>query len=386
MELTLVLTHACNLGCPYCYAGRKFGKRMPKELGERALDQAFAKLQPGEEIQVGYFGGEPLLAWDLLQHFHLYAEGLARAKNVKLVGTATTNATLLTEERMDWMAAHGVVIAVSLDGIKESHDTTRPFVNGRSSHEDALRGLQIALRRAPLTEVICVVDPENVAHMSANLRFILDQGVRVVGLSLNYSGKWNEESLAVYERELERVGEEFIGRFRAGQDIYVSVLDSKIVGRLKGGLKECDQCSFGLGEVAVAPSGNMYPCERLVSDDADPQWVIGHIDQGYDTVKLAGILRQKHHQDPICSSCAIKDRCVSHCGCSRFFSSGDLADPGAPLCLTEQLNAKVADRVAKTLFWEANPVFMRKFYWERDLAGALAAVRAEEAPVLVAQG
>ncbi|MCZ7644550.1 MAG: radical SAM protein [Planctomycetota bacterium] len=384
MELTLVLTHACNLGCPYCYMGKKFGRRMPKELGERALEQAFAKLPPGEEIQVGYFGGEPLLAWDLLQHFHRYAENLARAKGAKLVGTVTTNATLLTEERMDWLVEHGVVVAISLDGIKASHDATRPFVNGKSSFEAARKGLKIALERAPLTEVLCVVDPDNAEHMSANARFLLDEGARVVALSMNYSGAWNEERLAVYERELERVGAEFVRRFRAGQDVYISILDAKIVGRLKGGLKECDRCSFGLGELAVAPSGNLYPCERLVGEDADPTWVIGHLERGYDLPKLAGMLSKKHRRDPLCESCAIRDRCASHCGCSRFFSSGDLADPGAPLCLTEQINARVADRVAQTLFWEANPTFMRKFYFERNLPAALAEAREAPAGELLA--
>jgi uncharacterized protein len=364
MELTLVLTHACNLGCPYCYMGQKFGRRMPKEIGEKSMRWGFDQLHEGDEIQMGYFGGEPLMAFDLLQHFHLRAEELAREKKVKLVGSCTTNATLLTKERMSWMVEHGVVIAVSLDGIKEAHDATRPFVNGSSSHEAVLRGLKIALEQAPLTEVICVIDPANVKHMHESALFILEQGVRVLSLSMNYSGNWDEESLAVYEQQLERVGDEFERRFRAGSDIYIASIDAKIVGRLKQGLKDCDRCSFGVGEIAVAPSGNLYPCERLVGEDNDPRFQIGHIDTGLNRPKIGAINARRTTLDPMCAQCEIRDRCMNTCGCSNMMSSGDEATPGAALCLAEQINAKVADRVAHNLFWEGNPVFLRKFYFE----------------------
>ncbi len=372
MELTLVLTHACNLGCPYCYMGQKFGRRMPKELGEKSLAWAFEQLSPGDEIQVGYFGGEPFMAWDLLQHFHLRAEELAARKRVKLTGTATTNATLLTDERMRWLAEHNVVIAVSLDGVREAHDATRPYAGGRSSHADVLRGLQIALRHAPLTEVICVVDPSNVRYMAQSARFILEQGVRVLSLSMNYAADWDEDSMGVFERELEKVGDEFLRRFRGGEDVYIANLDAKIIGRLKNGLKDCDRCSFGVGEVAVAPSGNLYPCERLVGEDNDPAMHIGHIDSGIDRARVAAINGRRTALDPTCAACEIRDRCMNTCGCSNIFSSGDVAVPGAALCSAEQLNARVADRVARTLFWEGNPGFLRKYYFENQPAAAIA--------------
>ncbi len=379
MELTLVLTHACNLGCPYCYMGKKFGRRMPKEIGEKSLRWAFDKLQPGSEIQVGYFGGEPLMAWDLLQHFHLKAEALARDKNVKLIGTVTTNATLLTEEQMKWMAEHNVVIAVSLDGIKEAHDATRPFVNGSSSHTATLRGLKIALRHAPLTEVICVIDPGNVRYMADSARFILSQGVRVLSLSMNYSAPWDEESMAIYEAQMQEVSEEFARHFRNGSDVYIASIDAKIIGRLKRGLKDCDRCSFGIGEVAVAPTGNLYPCERLVGEDNDATWQIGHIDSGIDYKKIGAINARRTTLDPTCAACDIRERCMNTCGCSNVFSSGDVAVPGAALCMAEQINARVADKIASKLFWEGNAAFLRKFYFE---SGAIFEHSAMEQPVL----
>jgi uncharacterized protein len=367
MELTLVITHACNLRCVYCYAGRKSFRHMPKEIGEKALAWAFNRLKPGDKIQVGYFGGEPLLAWDLVQHFHLHAKKLAAEKNVALKGTVTTNATLLTEQQMDWMAANGVYVGISIDGIETAHDATRRYASGDSTFAAARRGLKIALARAPLTQTVSVVDPGNVQYVAESTRFLLDEGVRVMSLSLNYGGAWDDAILACYANQIEQVGDEFIRRFRAGQDIYIACLDSKIIGHLKKGLKDCDKCSFGVGEIAVAPSGRLYPCERLVGDDHDPRFQIGSIQTGVDEPKLAEINRRRLQPDPTCQKCALRERCMNFCGCSNVFSSGDYAVAGPTICLTEQLYARVADRVAKTLFWEGNPILLRKYYFENTV-------------------
>jgi uncharacterized protein len=374
MELTLVLTHACNLACRYCYAGPKSSRRMSEALGEQALAWGFAQVPPGGKIQVGYFGGEPLLTWDLLRHFQVRAEQLAREKNITLVATVTTNGTLLTDERMAWLAEHGVVVAVSLDGARETHEALRPYASGASSFEDALRGAKVALARAPLTELIAVSDPGNVARLSGTARFLLDQGARVISLSPNYAGAWEEAALETYAREFEGVGDEFLRRFRAGEDVYIAQLDAKIVGRLKCGLQACDKCTFGLGEVAVAPSGNLYPCERLVGEDSDPRWVIGTLERGVDRARLEALYYARLGKDFTCVSCALRPRCMNFCGCSNAFSSGDAAAPGAFLCRAEQVHAKVADRVARTLFWEANPVFLRKFYQETAVPSGVAPV------------
>lgn len=364
MELTLVITHACNLGCAYCYAGRKHGKRMPIETGEKALAWGFSQLAEGAKIQVGYFGGEPLMAWELLQHFQLRTEEFAKARKAELVTTVTTNGTLLDKEKMDWLTAHKVVVAVSLDGAKETHDARRPYANGASSFDDALRGAKLALSQAPLTELIAVTDPVTVGQLSQSARFLLDAGARVISLSPNYAAAWDESALATYSSEMEKVGDEFIRRFRNGEDIYIAQIDAKVVGRLKCGLQSCDKCAFGLGEISVAPSGNLYPCERLVGDDDGGKWCIGHIETGIDRRKLGALYYEKLGKDPTCAQCKLRDRCMNFCGCSNAFGSGDAATPGAFLCQAEQIHARVADRVAKTLFWEATPTFLAKFYHE----------------------
>lgn len=364
MELTLVLTHACNLGCAYCYAGEKHGRRMPIETGEKALTWGFAQLPEGSKIQVGYFGGEPLLAWDLLQRFQIRTEQLAAEKRAKLTTTVTTNGTLLSDEKMDWLSDHKVVVAVSLDGARETHDARRPYVNGRSSFDDALAGARRALARAPLTELIAVSDPATVNQLAGTARFLLDTGARVISLSPNYAAAWDEAALAAYSTEMEKVGDEFIRRFRNGEDVYIAQIDAKIVGRLKCGLQSCDKCAFGLGEVSVAPSGNLYPCERLVGNDDGGKWCIGHIDTGVNRAKLGALYYEKLGKDPTCAKCSLRDRCMNFCGCSNAFGTGDAATPGAFLCHAEQIHARVADRVAKTLFWEANPTFLAKFYRE----------------------
>jgi uncharacterized protein len=368
MDLTLVLTHACNLGCTYCYAGRKFGKSMPIETAHAAIDWACGSLEPGAQLRTAYFGGEPLMAYELLQTAHVYAVRRAAERGLVHTSSVTTNGTALTAEKMDWLDAHNVVVGISIDGVQAAHDTTRPTPTGKSTFDDVRRGLQVALARAPLTETISVVDPATVHLMADSARFLVAEGVRVMSFSLNYTADWTESDLALYEAQLGEVGELMMASYRRGSDIYVQSLDGKIIGQLRADRGKCGGCTFGIGEVAVAPSGRLYPCERLVGEDEDEQHVIGHVSTGVDRARVAALLGHGKGPEPECLACPLFDRCMNTCGCSNIFSSGDAAVPGAALCLTEQIHARVADRVARTLFWEGNPRFLWKYYGEKRQA------------------
>lgn len=368
MELTLVLTRDCNLGCAYCYAGAKVPSAMPAASGERALAWAVANHRGDERLLVGYFGGEPLLEWDLLTHLHRLALAQAAVRGITLRGTVTTNATLLDDERMAWLADHDVVVGVSIDGRPDSHDRLRPLRAGGPSSPQVLAGLQAALRRQPLTQTISVVDPLNVAQLADNVDFLLDQGVRVIGLGINHRAAWDLDHLDTYRRQLERIGDRFLASYRSGRDLWIEPIDAKIIARVKGGLAACDRCAAGGGELALSPAGRWYPCERMVGDDgeAERRWSLGHLDDtadgGPDPERVAAFRRRHVAMPDACRACAHQGRCQNTCACSNVMASGDPAQPGGVLCATEQAAIAVADRVATTLWNEGNALFLAKQY------------------------
>ena len=101
MNLTLCLTHDCNLACTYCYAGAKRRDTMTRHVADTALE--FAIERTTETLQLGFFGGEPLMEWALLQYATEQAEAATKRSGIRLLPTVTTNATLLTEERAEWL-------------------------------------------------------------------------------------------------------------------------------------------------------------------------------------------------------------------------------------------------------------------------------------------
>jgi uncharacterized protein len=366
VDLTLVLTHACNLGCGYCYAGAKDARAMPEPVARRAL--AWAMPRCGGELLVGYFGGEPLIRWDLLTSYHAMAVELAATHGVKLTHTVTTNATLLTPERMDWLCGRGFSVGVSIDGTRTAHERMRPRAGGGSSYEAVLAGLRVALLRRPMTQTISVVHPDTVGELAAGVDALLAEGVRVLSLSLDPSAAWDLGSLETARQQMELVGERWLAEYRAGRDLWIEPLDGRIVSRIKGGLQACDQCSAGLGELAVAPSGQWYPCERMVGADGptERRWSLGSVldtaDGGPDAQRVRELSWQHQAEPASCQTCPLRSRCQHHCACSNAMASGQVATPGGAQCAWEQSAIATADRVGEAMWAEGNALFLKRRY------------------------
>jgi uncharacterized protein len=366
MDLTLCLTHDCNLDCVYCYGGRKRRASMSQDVARRALDLAFERTGPGGSLQLSFFGGEPLLEWELLAWCTEEAEARARAAGVAVQATVTTNATLLTAPRAEWLAAHKVTVAASVDGVRAAQDLTRRRRGGGSSFDAALAGVRVGLSQLPALEVIAVVDPATVGHVAAGVRFLADEGVRVVSLNPNWARDeaWPEALLAVWELQYAAVADLYVERLRAGQDLSINFIDGKVATRLLGGFPCADRCSFGEREVSVAPGGRLYPCERLVGEDTG-EHAIGHVDGGFDEAALRRELARRGNADAACLECTLRPRCMNWCCCANLATTGAPDHAGGLLCFHERLAIREADRAAALLWAERNPVFLRRFYGER---------------------
>src|SRR4051812_25500765 len=268
MDVSLVLTHDCNLGCGYCYTGAKFRKRMPREIAEKGLDLAFAGARPGEsKIALSYFGGEPTLELDLLLDIAREARARAERSGIKLVQTVTTNGTLLDEARIAALYEQGIYIALSIDGVREAHDRNRPQMGGGSSFDAVERCLHLLASAGRSFETISVVTPESAPLLGESVEFLFDQGVPRVSLNPCYEAAWSDEALSAWEAGLERAAEAMKRWMRAGRTVSVSTFDNKILAALKGGLGHEDKCQLGDGFVAISPAGHLYGCERSVAED-----------------------------------------------------------------------------------------------------------------------
>ncbi|MCS6797841.1 MAG: radical SAM protein [Myxococcota bacterium] len=357
MDVALVLTHDCNLGCGYCYAGAKFNRRMPEQVVDRALELAFADGSP--EVQVSFFGGEPLLAWDALVDAARKARSMAGRRGVALRMSVTTNGTLLTQERAAVLEDLDVYVGLSIDGVRQAHEAGRPKIGGGSSFDETLRGLDVLLSRGRPFETISVVTPTNARWLGESVAFLLGRGVPRLGLNPCYEAWFDDEALARWEAGLERAADEMIDCFRRGRIVSINVFDNKILAALKGGLAPEDRCSLGTRMVAVAPSGNLYPCERLVGEDEGTRWVMGTV---FDGVRVRGEACARGPVNAECDGCGERSRCTSFCACANLAETGRTDVAGGTQCWHERTTGRIADRIAATLWSERNVPFLAWFY------------------------
>ena len=369
MNVTLCLTHACNLRCTYCYAGRKEARRMTWEVARQAID--FALQQTLGEVrtlglpaaaQLSYFGGEPLLEWDLLTRSFEYALARAHEQGLSLQPTLTTNLTLLDEDKAGWLKQNGFTVGLSIDGHAAMHNRLRRFANGRGSHAAALKGLMNWKASGAAGEVILVVDPRTVEHLAPSVQWLIELGLAEISLNPNFYTHWSDDALEVWRQQSEAVGDLYIGRYRLNQPVKINVIDGKIKVRLTEGYASCDHCGFGNREIAVAASGAIYPCERVVGDDDGGALCIGDVFRGFDPARRTRILAERTNLESECRDCPLQDRCMNWCACINVATSGAINRVAGIVCHHEKMVIGVADRVGTTLFAERNPAFLARFY------------------------
>ncbi len=377
MDVSLVLTHDCNLGCSYCYTGAKFRKRMPRETAQKALDLAFAHAPAA--VQLSYFGGEPTLELPLLLEVAAEAKRRAEAQGTALVQTVTTNGTLLDAEAIASLYALDFYIALSIDGVRAAHDVNRPRMGGGSSFDAVERCLGLLVAAGRSFETISVVTPASAPLLGESVEYLFEAGVPRVSLNPCYEAAWDDAALEHWEAGLARAADAMARWMRAGRTVSVSTLDNKILAALKGGLGHEDKCKLGDGFVAVSPDGHLYPCERLVAEDDRPDDRVGHVSTGVERPKVAclrpDIGEDRHAVNEECATCAEKFRCAASCACANRAETGSLQLAGGVQCWHEKTSARIADQMAEALFAELDPVFLRWFYGRMGIDADLLAAK-----------
>ncbi len=234
-----------------------------------------------------------------------------------------------------------VDVTLSIDGLPEVHDAERRFAGGRGSFEAARAAFEqlAALGRPP--RVLSVVRPRNVARLVEGTRFLAALGATVFRPSLDFHAHWTLEDVKRLEEAVAGLGELY-----AERQLSIGWLDTK-VALLVGALAAPIACGFGRGEIAVAPSGRLYPCERLVQDDRSERFAIGHVDEGDGA--FARHPARRAEGDSACGGCAARPFCSSACACANLARTGFGDRPDGLVCALEQACLRAAGRVLESV-------------------------------------
>lgn len=358
MKLTLCLTDRCNLSCAYCYGGRKKNVDMPFDVACKAIDLALEKTSENQELKIGFCGGEPLLCFETLKRITRYARSRALECNRSVSLSLTTNGTLLTDEVLEFLRLNQIGLRISMDGPESVHDQHRRFPDGQGSHKIASTNLGRALERLDSVQVNAVFGPDNLDTLAETLVFLIWNNVRCIHLTPDMGGEWTQESIRKVDRVFRQLAEVYIKAYRQGREITVNLIDTKMVLFMKGGYSCDDINGIGKTELAVAPSGNIYPCERFTGDDSDESIRLGNVLTGYVEPANVETLKNRGCSNAECRGCGLLHFCMNWCGCTSYRMNGDTDRANAIICAFERAAIRAANRAFNTLVSENNQLMM----------------------------
>ena len=336
--MCLNVSHNCNLACEYCFAdGGTYNderKTMSYDTAKAAIDMLVEMSGTRRNLEVDFFGGEPMLDFEVVKKTVLYARSIEKERGKNFRFTITTNAYRLNDEDIDFFNEQMYNVVISIDGRKEVHNRVRKTVGGKDSFDDVIKNaLRFKERRKGQYYVRGTFTRYNLDFCS-DVLFLNDLGfdqlsIEPVVLKPESPMSIREQDLPRIIAEYDKLAEEYIARRKTDKwfNFFHFMIDIDnapcAVKRLKG-------CGAGGEYVAVAPDGTVYPCHQF---DGIKSVAFGNVFDGINNDEL----RKKFYYCSVptktdCSECWAKYYCSGGCMANSFKFNGDINMPYKPAC------------------------------------------------------
>ncbi len=332
--LCLHIAHTCNLNCSYCFAsqGKYHGERavMSFDVGKQALDFLVANSGTRHNLEVDFFGGEPLMNFDVVKQLVAYARTLEKKHDKNFRFTLTTNGMLIDDDVIDFCNREMSNVVLSLDGRKEVHDRYRVDYAGRGSWEQIVPKFQKLVKAREAYPDKTYYMRGTFTHANPDfledIKTMLDLGFTELSMEPVVCADGDpsaltKEDLAIVMEQYEKLAELMIERDKEGRPFtfYHYMID------LTGGpciYKRISGCGSGTEYMAVTPWGDLYPCHQFVGDE---KFLLGNI---WDGVKNTEIQKEflgcNVYAKPECKDCWARLYCSGGCAANAYHATGHI--------------------------------------------------------------
>ena len=331
--LCLHIAHDCNLACRYCFAqeGEYHGKRelMSFDVGKKALDFLVANSGNRVNLEVDFFGGEPLMNWQVVKDLVAYGRSLEKPYNKKFRFTLTTNGVLLNDEILEFANREMSNLVLSIDGRKEIHDLMRPFRGGQGSYDRIVpQFIKAAESRGQTDYYVRGTFTHFNRDFSADVLHLADLGFKQISVEPVVAAPEDdyairEEDLPGLKEEYDKLAAEMLRRSKEGNgfNFFHFMID------LEGGpcvAKRLSGCGSGTEYLAVTPGGDLYPCHQFVGME---EFLLGNVEEGIkrtdirDEFKCCNVYAKEK-----CRKCFAKFYCSGGCGANSYNFHGNIND------------------------------------------------------------
>ena len=354
--LCLHIAHDCNLACQYCFAeeGEYHGRRalMSFEVGKKALDFLVANSGSRRNLEVDFFGGEPLMNWEVVKQLVEYGRSIEEANNKKFRFTLTTNGVLLNDDILDFVNKEMGNIVLSTDGRKEVHDRMRPFRNGKGSYDLIMpKFKKVADSRNQTNYYVRGTFTHYNLDFSNDVLSLADQGFKQISVEPVVASP--EDAYALRTEDLHQIFEEYdklavemIKREKEGRgfNFFHFMID------LTGGpcvYKRLSGCGSGTEYLAVTPWGDLYPCHQFVGNE---DFLLGNVDDGIVRKNICEEFKQCNvYSKPKCKDCFAKLFCSGGCAANSYNFHGNINDSYEVGCEMERKRVECAIMIKAAL-------------------------------------
>lgn len=331
--LCLHIAHDCNLACRYCFAeeGEYHGRRalMSLEVGKKALDFLVAHSGSRVNLEVDFFGGEPLMNWQVVKELVAYGRSLEEPNNKKFRFTLTTNGVLLNDEIMEFANREMANVVLSIDGRKEVNDRMRPFRGGQGSYDLIVpKFKRLADSRGQMNYYVRGTFTHYNTDFAEDVLHLADLGFQQISVEPVVAKP--EDDYAIQEADLpglkaeyDRLAAELVKRRKEGRGVqfFHFMID------LEGGpcvAKRLSGCGSGTEYLAVTPWGDLYPCHQFVGQE---EFLMGNVEEGItrsdiqEEFKCCNVYAKEK-----CRKCFAKFYCSGGCAANSYNFHGSIND------------------------------------------------------------
>ena len=329
--LCLHIAHDCNLACQYCFAeeGEYHGRRalMSFEVGKKALDFLIANSGNRRNLEVDFFGGEPLMNWQVVKDLVAYGREQEKLHDKNFRFTLTTNGVLLNDEIMEFCNKEMANVVLSIDGRKEIHDKMRPFRKGAGSYDLIVPKFQkFAESRHQDKYYVRGTFTHYNPDFAADVLHLADLGFKQISVEPVVAEPSDpyaitDEALPQLFEEYDKLAAEMVRRHKEGDDFnfFHFMID------LEGGpcvAKRLSGCGSGTEYLAVTPWGDFYPCHQFVGNE---KFLLGNVDEGIKNTEIRDEFKCCNvYAKEKCRKCFARFYCSGGCAANAYNFSGDI--------------------------------------------------------------
>lgn len=331
--LCLHIAHDCNLKCKYCFAeeGEYHGRRalMSFDVGKKALDLLVKASGSRVNLEVDFFGGEPLMNWDVVKELVEYGRSLEKPFNKKFRFTLTTNGVLLNDDIIEFANKEMANVVLSVDGRKEIHDKMRPMAGGQGSYDLVMpKFKKVAESRNQTNYYVRGTFTHFNKDFAADVCHLADLGFRQISVEPVVAPPKEEYALVESDlpqvlAEYDKLEAEMLKRHKEGRafNFFHFMID------LKGGpcvYKRLSCCGSGTEYLAVTPWGDLYPCHQFVGQE---EFLMGNVDEGVINTDIREKFKTCNvYSKPKCKDCFAKFYCSGGCAANSYNFNGSIYD------------------------------------------------------------